>query len=76
MEVVQDSAVRFQCPADFAQTITKYIDKAEVLSPLAVRFTFKPNGDRELPLILGLILGGIAFSLPARDAASQSHRRS
>lgn len=31
MEIVQDSAVRFQCPTDFAQTITKYIDKAEVL---------------------------------------------
>ena len=32
MEVVQDSAVRFQCPTDAAQTITKYIEKAEVLS--------------------------------------------
>ena len=32
MEIVQDSAVRFQCPAEFAQKITRYIDKAEVLT--------------------------------------------
>ena len=32
MDIVANSAVRFQCPADFAQTITNYIEKAEVLS--------------------------------------------
>jgi SNF2 family DNA or RNA helicase len=32
MEIVENSAVRFQCPSDFAQTITKYIEKSEVIS--------------------------------------------
>lgn len=31
MEIVENSAVRFQCPTDFAQTIVQYIDKAEVI---------------------------------------------
>ena len=31
MEIVENSAVRFQCPTDFAQTITKYIEKSEVI---------------------------------------------
>lgn len=31
MEIVEDSAVRFQCPTEVAQNITKYIKKSEVL---------------------------------------------
>lgn len=31
MQIVENSAVRFQCPSDIATTITKYIEKSEVV---------------------------------------------
>jgi hypothetical protein len=41
-----------------------------VASPLLIRPAWLPLGS------LGLILGGIALSLPAHDATRRSHRRS
>ncbi len=31
------------------------VERVDVLGPLAIRFAFKPGGDREIPLIMGLM---------------------
>ena len=32
MQIVDNAAVRFQCPSDIASTITRYIEKSEVVN--------------------------------------------